>query len=231
MRARYAKDLASPAELTSQIFSVKTEFSEKLAVAIAKSGKSKGSLADCCGVALSTVSRWLGGAIPKAETISKISEFLSVDANWLLSARNEPGYPDSLHPDLEVEEMENLLWAVSATLQDHKDATRKEQMILLEPSAYKDQIRTLIEALRDTRRTNLGAQDELVKLARRTANPELRKEMVSQINLIDSKAPIPGVIRGLEDAILLREMAESSAAAMRILKKQGPRPDSPPPTT
>ena len=60
-------------------------FSSRLAEAIAKSGKSKGGLAASVGVALSTVSRWLGGTVPKAETIARIAAVLSVDAKWLLT--------------------------------------------------------------------------------------------------------------------------------------------------
>lgn len=60
-------------------------FSDRLAQAILHSGKAKGTLAADCGVALSTVSRWLGGAIPKAETVALIAKSLGVDAKWLLA--------------------------------------------------------------------------------------------------------------------------------------------------
>jgi transcriptional regulator with XRE-family HTH domain len=60
-------------------------FPTRLAEAIAKSGKSKGALAATLGVALSTVSRWLGGTVPKAETLARIAAVLSVDAKWLLT--------------------------------------------------------------------------------------------------------------------------------------------------
>ncbi len=60
-------------------------FSKRLAEAIAKSGIPKGELAKRIEVALSTVSRWLGGAIPKAETIARLAAVLGVDAKWLLT--------------------------------------------------------------------------------------------------------------------------------------------------
>ena|ERR1035437_3206207 len=64
-------------------------FSTRLADAIARSGKSKGSLAAHCGVALSTVSRWIGGMPPKAEMMERIACFLGVDAKWLLTGLKE----------------------------------------------------------------------------------------------------------------------------------------------
>lgn len=60
-------------------------FSRRLETAIASSGKSKGALAKHCGVALSTVSRWLDGSVPKNEGLLKICEFLEVDPVWLLT--------------------------------------------------------------------------------------------------------------------------------------------------
>lgn len=59
-------------------------FPQRLESAIQRSGKQKGELAEHCGVALSTVSRWLGGSVPKAETLDRISGFLGVDAKWLI---------------------------------------------------------------------------------------------------------------------------------------------------
>lgn len=66
-------------------------FSNRLAQSIAASGKPKGALAAHTGVALSTVSRWLSGTVPKAETLEEIAEFLSVDAKWLLTGQEEAG--------------------------------------------------------------------------------------------------------------------------------------------
>lgn len=60
-------------------------FSRRLDTAIANSGKSKGSLAEHCDVALSTVSRWLGGSVPQNDTLTKIADYLDVSAAWLLT--------------------------------------------------------------------------------------------------------------------------------------------------
>jgi transcriptional regulator with XRE-family HTH domain len=60
-------------------------FSNRLAQAITASGKPKGALAAHAGVALSTVSRWMAGTVPKAETLDLIASFLGVDAKWLLT--------------------------------------------------------------------------------------------------------------------------------------------------
>lgn len=70
-------------------------------MAIKKAGKPKGALAEHCGVALSTVSRWLSDTEPKADAVMRISEFLGVDAKWLMtgeiagSSRDlyDPGVP------------------------------------------------------------------------------------------------------------------------------------------
>jgi len=62
-------------------------FSNRLAQSITASGKPKGALAAHTGVALSTVSRWIGGTIPKAETLDEIAAFLGVDAKWLLTGQ------------------------------------------------------------------------------------------------------------------------------------------------
>ena len=59
-------------------------FSDRLEMAIQRSHKPKGDLAEHCGVALSTVSRWLAGAAPKPETLERIALYLNVDAKWLV---------------------------------------------------------------------------------------------------------------------------------------------------
>lgn len=58
------------------------------------SGLSKGDLAARVGVSPSTVSRW-NGAIPHAKTISKVSEILGVNANWLLTGEGPQFPPES----------------------------------------------------------------------------------------------------------------------------------------
>ncbi len=60
-------------------------FADRLKAAIEKSGKPKGDLAAHCGVALSTVSRWLSGSEPNRDTVAKISHFLEINPIWLLT--------------------------------------------------------------------------------------------------------------------------------------------------
>lgn len=59
-------------------------FSQRLAHAIRIADKPKGDLAKHCGVALSSVSRWLAGVTPRADVVKEIAAFLSADVNWLL---------------------------------------------------------------------------------------------------------------------------------------------------
>jgi transcriptional regulator with XRE-family HTH domain len=68
-------------------------FAQRLGVAISSSGKSKGALAADAGVALSTVSRWCSGVVPKAETLDQIARFLGVDAKWLLTGEGASSAP------------------------------------------------------------------------------------------------------------------------------------------
>lgn len=63
-------------------------FADRLQEAIRKSGKPKGDLARHCGVALSTVSRWLAGTVPRMDMLRKIAGFLAVDETWLLIGRS-----------------------------------------------------------------------------------------------------------------------------------------------
>lgn len=60
-------------------------FAARLKTAIEDSGKPKGDLAAHCGVALSTVSRWLAGSVPGNETLEKIASFTGTDPIWLLT--------------------------------------------------------------------------------------------------------------------------------------------------
>jgi transcriptional regulator with XRE-family HTH domain len=110
-------------------------FSKRLAIAISHSGKSKGALAKHCEVALSTVSRWLSGATPKAHAVTKIAEFLSVDANWLLAGKSEnpdvAGVPEKKSGELTGQRLrlirkrgkcseENMARAVGLSLTDYR---------------------------------------------------------------------------------------------------------------
>jgi transcriptional regulator with XRE-family HTH domain len=72
-------------------------FSQRLREAISKSGVKapKSALASHTGVSLPTVSRWLGGTLPKAETLESIAEFLNVDVKWLLTGNGSPERQES----------------------------------------------------------------------------------------------------------------------------------------
>lgn len=82
---QHATDLAETLNQASKNFALVQNFSTRLAEAIVRSRKSKGALAQSQGVALSTVSRWLGGSMPDAERIPSIASFLGADAKWLLT--------------------------------------------------------------------------------------------------------------------------------------------------
>jgi transcriptional regulator with XRE-family HTH domain len=60
-------------------------FFQRLEYAIRRSGYPKGAVAKHLGVPQSSVSRWLGGSYPKAETVGTLAKFLGVDVNWLMS--------------------------------------------------------------------------------------------------------------------------------------------------
>lgn len=45
----------------------------------------KVALAAALGVPASSISRWLGGKMPRSETVIRIAKCLGVDANWLLT--------------------------------------------------------------------------------------------------------------------------------------------------
>ncbi|MDP3851981.1 MAG: helix-turn-helix domain-containing protein [Luteolibacter sp.] len=107
-------------------------FSYRLEEAIQRSGKPKGELATHCGVALSTVSRWLAGSVPKAETLEIIAGFLGVSAKWLVFGgddlasgaivREDPAiYRTRARPELSLEEkvarMESLLAGMAEKLE------------------------------------------------------------------------------------------------------------------
>lgn len=118
-------------------------FPQRLADAIRRSGKRKGALAEHCGVALSTVSRWLGGSEPSAEHVTEIAGFLGVDAKWLmfgdtfgseirpsLVLRDEPlSYSAAAAPALtleqRVERLESLLLLVADQHAETVDMIRR----------------------------------------------------------------------------------------------------------
>ncbi len=60
------------------------DFTDRLYRAWKESGISKGEIAGSLGVAPWSVSRWFSGTIPKGENLTRLAEFLSVEANWLV---------------------------------------------------------------------------------------------------------------------------------------------------
>lgn len=64
--------------------------SERLEYAIRRSGKTKSALAAYIKVPGSSVSRWLAGSEPRADKLSEIAKFLSVDVKWLMTGESIP---------------------------------------------------------------------------------------------------------------------------------------------
>lgn len=85
--------LASNAKLATLFLALMKNFSSRLEHAIWLGRQPKGDLARHMKVALSTVSRWLGGTMPSSDKILQIAAFLGVDAMWLTHGIGEP--PDS----------------------------------------------------------------------------------------------------------------------------------------
>lgn len=81
-------------------------FPSRLEEALKRAGLSKGALAAGTNVALSTVSRWFGGAVPKWETVYQIGNLLGVDANWLLTGEGSPD-PNERRAPTEIREAED----------------------------------------------------------------------------------------------------------------------------
>lgn len=86
-------------------------FPARLEEALKRAGLSKGALAQGTNVALSTVSRWFGGAVPKWETVYQIGNLLGVDANWLLTGEGSPDPAERRAPAVIHESEEGLFRA------------------------------------------------------------------------------------------------------------------------
>ena len=74
-------------------------FGKRLEEAIRTSGKTKTALALHLGVPQSSVSRWISGSVPRAETLSGIAKFLGVSHEWL-AAGVEPSFSSILRDDV-----------------------------------------------------------------------------------------------------------------------------------
>lgn len=72
---------------------------DRLEQALAMRHRTKGDLATHLGVALSTVSRWRS-AVPRAETVHQMADWLGVDAKWLMTgeAKKKPERDEYFDP-------------------------------------------------------------------------------------------------------------------------------------
>jgi len=64
-----------------------SNFQERLGAALGLSPLNKGGLASETGVALSTVTRWFHGTIPKTDKLEEVATLLGVNAKWLLTGQ------------------------------------------------------------------------------------------------------------------------------------------------
>ncbi|MEP2776784.1 MAG: helix-turn-helix transcriptional regulator [Luteolibacter sp.] len=191
-------------------------FTERLAVAIAKSGKSKGSLAKHCGVALSTVSRWLKGSIPKADTILEIATFLGVDAKWLFPTSNEL---KDLFASMGVLDAESA-WVVANEASYELGIERRARELAAESES---EFAVRINALAEKAKSTLSDAIVICETIRE-AKPD------SSINILDlpSVAELSHELFQLSDEIgrikaeslALRHLAESSPAMLKMLRKK-----------
>ncbi len=200
-------------------------FSTRLSEAIAKSGKSKGALAASTGVALSTVSRWLGGTTPKAEAITRIAKFLSVDAKWLLTGEPSKHALDKLA----LAEMDELFsnpvfrnaWE-TASREGRSDHTKRLRRIVGESSsAYaarvsksRDEIVSFfanLDVLCDLTDEDYPVDpgEDRSRLLRKSASlvSSASEKIYHELNEI------------ILDCLALRDLAETSPSTLRILRE------------
>lgn len=195
-----AKDLAFRSQLRKAKFSVDEKFSAKLAIAIAQSGKSKGALASHCGVALSTVSRWLSGSIPKAKKLDSIARFLGVDAKWLIE--NESAGP----VDLAGPVIGTALRAAYFEFTSER-RQRLEGILLQSEEGFRKRVLECLESAN-------SAFDELVEMVR--TSESVSQDSWSEGRIESLRNELTEV---LKDALLLRNFAESNEATLRILRE------------
>ena len=72
----------------------RTIFKQRLDTAMKTRGESALSLSKRLGISHTTIGRWLGGSQPGADQIEKLSEALSVNAQWLLTGEGDG--PDTI---------------------------------------------------------------------------------------------------------------------------------------
>lgn len=88
--AGYAKRISTSAKTIKINLAFVKTFQERLAEAISQARKPKSALAQQLGVPQSSVSRWLAGSVPRAETVGAIAKFLNVDVKWLAYGEEPP---------------------------------------------------------------------------------------------------------------------------------------------
>jgi transcriptional regulator with XRE-family HTH domain len=73
-------------------FMVDSGFADRLALAMRDKRITQAALASGLEVSQSTVSRWLGGAMPRKLVLVGISNFLNVRLDWLRDGKGNPGF-------------------------------------------------------------------------------------------------------------------------------------------
>lgn len=194
-------------------------FSQRLAEAIAKSGKSKGSLASSAGVALSTVSRWLGGTVPKADTLDAVAHFLGVNAKWLLTGEGQERSVSS-----EEEEAINRLFSRGPGWEKLKpiwtaasfelQCERTSKKVALESM---ESFRNRAYALRQlVGKVYRGCADLHKALVKSKADEDVVKQALALAEL--SYQLVGDAETAGEEAVALRHFFEGSPAMLRILR-------------
>lgn len=174
---------------------MREDFSAHLAIAIAKSGKSKGALAAHCGVALSTVSRWLNGSLPKVNKVEVIARFLGVDAKWLAGSESYSS-SDSSDPIIEPA-------LRSAFFELGGERRRRLELILLQSeNAFDQRVKTCLESLNQA--------FDLIFKAEKNMQDRLSGDLIETLRKEISDL--------LADAVILRNFAETHDSTVDILR-------------
>jgi transcriptional regulator with XRE-family HTH domain len=121
-------------------------FGERLSEAIERSGKSQTALAAALGVTPNTICNWKRGAsTPRLESLRSLSDLLDVRSGWLMGSEPQSKPSSSTPERLTADEDPGLLNALAA-LEGAEPQLRE----------LVDSIPRLIEAVRDSRATDVG---------------------------------------------------------------------------
>lgn len=195
-------------------------FSTRLAEAIAKSGKSKGALAANAGVALSTVSRWLGGTIPKADTLGVAAQFLGVSAKWLLTgegqemsvtSKEEEAINNFFNRGPGWEKLKPIWSAASFEIQCEQ---RSKKVALESMETFRSRVYALRQLVGKVYR---GCGDLHEALEKSKAADDVVKQALALAEL--SYQLVGDAETAGEDAVALRYFFEGSPAMLRILRE------------